>query len=299
MPSRETTIIDHKERINRVLIHIQENIDKPLSLETLADVACFSPFHFHRLFAAYIGETLNDYIRRTRLEWAAMRFCQTERPITDIALATGYETPAAFTKAFSQHFGKNPTQFKKSYYCNPSPSPLPSGERVKVRGLKYSNKEVKAMQHEIRNMPEQNVLFVRKTGRYDKAASEAWATLMGFTYSHRLMKKETKSIGISHDCPDITPEDKIRYDACITINKDIKPEGEVGIQTISGGKYAMFLHKGSYDKLGEIYNAIFSQWLPASGEKLRDIPCFEIYLNRDPRRTKPENLKTEIYIPIE
>lgn len=290
MPFRETTIIDHKERINRVLIHIQENIDKPLSLETLADVACFSPFHFHRLFAAYIGETLNDYIRRTRLEWAAMRFCQTERPITDIALATGYETPAAFTKAFSQHFGKNPTEFKKSKNLSLN---------SKLLALNTQNKEVKAMQPEIRNMPEQNVLFVRKTGRYDKAASEAWAILMGFAYSRRLMKKETKSIGISHDCPDITPEDKIRYDACITINKDIKPEGEVGIQTISGGKYAMFLHKGSYDKLGEIYNAIFSKWLPASGERLRDIPCFEIYLNRDPRRTKPENLKTEIYIPIE
>ena len=56
-----------------MLIHIQENIDKPLSLEALADVACFSPFHFHRIFAAYVGETLNDYIRRTRLEWAAMK----------------------------------------------------------------------------------------------------------------------------------------------------------------------------------------------------------------------------------
>ncbi len=272
MPFREETVKDHKERLNRVLIHIQENIDKPLSLETLADVACFSPFHFHRIFAAYVGETLKDYIRRTRLEWAAMKLCQTERPITDIALAIGYETPAAFTKAFGQHFGKNPTEFKKS------------GEKVKVRGLKCSNsnKEVKAMQPQIRNMPEQNVLFVRKTGRYDKAASEAWAILMGFAYSHRLMKKETKSIGISHDCPDITPEDKIRYDACITIKQDIKPEGAVGVQTISSGRYAVFLHKGPYNRLGETYNAIFSQWLPASSKKLRDAPCFEIYLNRDP-----------------
>lgn len=290
MPFRETTITDHKERLNRVLIHIQENIDKPLSLETLADVACFSPFHFHRLFAAYVGETLNDYIRRTRLEWAAMKLCQTERPITDIALATGYETPAAFTKAFSQHFRKTPTEFKKSKSLSLTSKHL---------ALNTHDKEVKTMQPEIRNMPEQKVLFVRKTGRYDKAASEAWAILMGFAYSRRLMKKETKSIGISHDCPNITPEDKIRYDACIMINKDIKPEGEVGIQTISGGKYAMFLHKGSYDKLGEIYNVIFSQWLPESDKKLRDIPFFEIYLNRDPRRTKAENLRTEIYVPIE
>lgn len=148
-------------------------------------------------------------------------------------------------------------------------------------------------------MPEQKVLFVRKTGRYDKAAAEAWPTLMRFAYSRKLIGKNTKGIGISHDNPDITPEEKIRYDACITINKDIKPEGEVGLQTISGGRCAVFLHKGPYDKLGETYNAIFSQWLPASGETLREAPCFEEYLNRDPRRTKPENLRTEIYIPIE
>lgn len=121
MPSREETVKDHKERLNRVLIYIQENIDKPLPLDALANIACFSPFHFHRLFAAYVGETLNDYIRRTRLEWAAMKLRQTERAITDIALTCGYETPAAFTKAFSQNFGKNPTEFRKSYYCNPSP----------------------------------------------------------------------------------------------------------------------------------------------------------------------------------
>ncbi len=63
MATREETVKDYKERIN----NIQENIDKPLSLEILADVACFSPFHSHRLFAAHVGETLNDYIREPAL----------------------------------------------------------------------------------------------------------------------------------------------------------------------------------------------------------------------------------------
>ena len=70
------------------------------------------------------------------------------------------------------------------------------------------------------------------------------------------------------------------------------------IVVISGGKYAVFSHKGPYTNLSDTYNAIFMEWLPDSGNELRNLPSFEIYLNRDPRRTKPENLKTEIYIPI-
>ena len=111
-------------------------------------------------------------------------------------------------------------------------------------------------------------------------------------------EKETKVIGIPHDCPGITEPDRLRYDACITIEGDAKPEGEVGVQTLAGGKYAVFLHNGSYTKLGGTYGEIFAGWLPSSGEGLRDLPCFEVYLNRDPRRRKPENLRTEIYVPI-
>jgi AraC family transcriptional regulator len=79
---------------------------------------------------------------------------------------------------------------------------------------------------------------------------------------------------------------------------NVKPEGEVGMQRIGGGRYAVFLHSGPYEKLGETYNAIYSQWLPQAGVKLREALCFEEYLNRDPRRTKPEKLRTEIFVPI-
>ncbi len=292
MPNREQTINDHRERLNRVLVHIQENNDKPLSLEVLASVASFSSFHFHRIFAAYVGETLNEHLRRIRLDKAAQKLYYTNEPITSIALSAGYETPAAFTKAFKQRFGKNPTEYKKI-----KREKLPAF--VNILNSNNQGKKVKIMKPEIRMMPEQKVLFVRKTGRYDKAAGEAWAALMKFAYSRRLMSKNTKGIGISHDSPDITPENQIRYDACITFKGDVKPEGEVGVRTLSGGKYAVFLHKGPYNKFNETYNHIMARWYPASGEKFREAPCFELYLNRDPRRTKPENLRTEIFVPIE
>ncbi len=290
MASREATIADHRERL-RVLVHIEEHMDRPLKLKELASLACFSPFHFHRIFAACVGETINEYIRRIRLEKAAIKLVHSSEPITSVALAGGYETPAAFTKAFRQHFGQNPTDFKsirrQKSACMNLTINMYSTEKDRI-----------TMQPEIRTIPEQGVLFVRKTGRYDKAAAKAWSTLMEFAYSRRLMGKNTKSFGVSRDNPDITLEKKIRYEACITFDEDVKPEGEIGIQSIGGGRYAVFLHKGPYDKLGETYNTIFSWWFPSSGEKLREASCFELYLNRDPRRTKPDNLRTEIFVPI-
>jgi len=59
----------------------------------------------------------------------------------------------------------------------------------------------------------------------------------------------------------------------------------------------MFLHKGAYENLKATYDRI-GDWIVESGVEIRDLPMFEKYLNRDPRRTKPENLKTEIYVPL-
>ncbi len=286
--SRKGTANDHRERLNRVLVYIQDNIERPLSLAPLAAVANFSPFHFHRIFSACIGESLYEYIRRVRLEKAAQKLALSTDSITEIALAAGYETPAAFTKAFKKVFGKNPTQFTE----------LKRRDRPAIRSS-VPMKRKNVIAPEIRTLSLQKVLFVRKNGPYSKAAAEAWSVLMPYAYSRRMISGDMKAIGISHDSPDITSEEKIRYDACITFKGPGRPEGEIGVQTIAGGRYAVFLHKGSYGNFSRTYDAIMSEWYPESGEKLQDLPCFEIYLNRDPGRTKPENLRTEICVPIE
>jgi AraC family transcriptional regulator len=290
MTNRDSTIRDHQQRIARVLTYIQDNIGAPLLLEDLAAVANFSPFHFHRIFTAHTGETLSGYIRRVRLDRAANQLLVSREPVTAVALNAGYETPAAFTKAFKQHFGQPPAEFRQARRLDACPPPLVM--------LPPIPKET-AMKPEIRTLTGQTVLFVRRTGNYATAASAAWSALMPIAYSQRLMSADTRSIGIGYDNPAITPEDKIRYDACITVPDTVKPTGEAGIQTIAGGRYAVFLHKGPYEGLAKTYRAIMGDWYPASGARLRDLPCFEVYLNRDPRKTKPENLRTEIYVPTD
>ena len=113
------------------------------------------------------------------------------------------------------------------------------------------------------------------------------------------MAKHVRSIGISHDDPSVTAPEQIGYDACLELDSEISTQDNLFKHVIAAGKYAIFLHKGAYDGLQTAYSDIFNSWLPESEFSLKEQqPCFEIYLNRDPRKTKPANLKTEIYIPL-
>jgi AraC family transcriptional regulator len=120
---------------------------------------------------------------------------------------------------------------------------------------------------------------------------------MAFCEKNSLFNQNTMVFGVSHDDPDITDVEKLRYDACISKSKDVKLEGNVEIRTIKGGNYAVFLHMGAYEKLIDTYNSIFGPWLGKNNIELRDVPCFEQYMN-SPEETAPENLLTEIYIPV-
>ncbi len=102
---------DYRERIIRVLVHIQQHLDEELTLAELADIACFSAFHFHRVFRGMVGEPLGEHIRRIRLERAASRLRFGQQPVLQIALDAGYETHESFTRAFRVLFGKSPSEF--------------------------------------------------------------------------------------------------------------------------------------------------------------------------------------------
>jgi AraC family transcriptional regulator len=212
------------------------------------------------------------------------------RTVTDIAHSAGYETSAAFNKAFRRQFHATPTEFRRLRAATPAPEP----GRVAAN---LTFEEAAMLKPEIRIRPETRCVFVRRTGRYEESAKGAWEAVCGFAFPRGLVGEGAQMIGISHDDPQITAEDKLRYDACITVDRDVTPEGEVGVTTIAGGRYAVFTHAGGYDGLSGTYRQIYGAWLPASGAKLRDVPCFEVYLN-SPDRVKPEDLRTEICIPI-
>jgi len=106
---------DYVKRILKVLIYIEDHIDEEISIEDLAKVACHSPFHFNRIFHIVTGETAHKYVRRLRLEKAAIKLRYTEQPVTKIAMGSNYDTPSAFTRAFKQCMGESPKNYRTLY----------------------------------------------------------------------------------------------------------------------------------------------------------------------------------------
>ncbi len=287
--NNEANYEEYMESLNRVFPYIEQHLNQKLSLEEISEVAGFSRFHFHRIFNAFIGETLGDHIRRIRLDKIAYRLLHTRESVTRIALDWGYETPAALTRAFRKQFGKTPTAFRKER----SPIVLNGAAPIFRK-----HEEVMEMNPEVKTINDQTVIFVRKSGNYAKAAEISWKKVMEFAGKSNLINGDSKYIGISYDDPDVTEEENLRYDACITINKEVFPEGEVGVQVIKGGLFAVFLHEGSYNNLKQTYRNIFGNWLPKSGMKPRDVPCLEVY-HSCAEQVKEEDMRTEIYIPVE
>ena len=296
---RNDTKLDYHERMLRVLLHIQNHLDETLPLEELAKVARFSPFHFHRLFRAMVGESVKEYVRRLRLERAALRLTTSRRSVIAIALDAGYDTHESFTRAFRNMFDNSPSEYRKSGRGRSASgvfqkSAIPPWER-NCSDSTDSGDDIVEVRLEKRKPV--RVAFVRHVGAYSDCG-KAWETLCGFASQQGWFSPDMLWIGISHDDPDVTSPDKLRYDACMPVGDDFVPTGEIGVQEIVGGEYAVVTHRGPYSNLIHTYRQFFGEWLPNSGRELRFSPGFEIYRN-DPCATPPEQLVTDIFIPLE
>jgi len=294
---KRSTQQEYTKRILSVLVFIQKNLDDELSLEEYARVAHFSPYHFHRIFRGMVGESLHEHIRRLRLERAATRLKRTDRAIIEIALEAGYETHEAFTRAFRSLCSCSPSRYRRDnnaalvlrpgvhYQDDGSTNDLQlptGGETTEVR---------------LERVEPMRVAFVRHVGPYNEVET-TWERLCTRLGKDGLLGPGTKFIGICYDDPEVTAPEKLRYEACVTVDNDFEAQDDVGVQTIGGGEYAVATHIGPYSLLGQTYAKLLGQWLPRSGRELRSEPSLEFYLNA-PESTDPEDLITDIYAPLE
>ncbi|KPK37832.1 MAG: hypothetical protein AMJ65_13710 [Phycisphaerae bacterium SG8_4] len=286
----------YRQRILHVQVHIQKNLDGNLSLEALARRSYFSIYHFHRIFKAVVGESLQEHIRRLRLERAASHLKHTDESITNIAFDAGYQTHEAFTRAFKTVFGCSPSYFRNRISTSQEITAQDrSGKQTRQENDNLFTGDG-PMKVETKNIESMHVAFVRHVGPYNDVG-EAWDRLCTHLGKEGCLGSGSQFIGICYDDPEVTPPEKVRYDACITVDEDFIPAGDIAIQTIAGGEYAVTTHFGPYEKLGQTYSRLFGEWLLTSGRELRSQPCLEFYLN-DPDGTEPEDLITDICLPL-
>src|SRR5499427_935096 len=167
---RTGTVEDYQRRILGVLVHIQNHLDSPLPLDELAEVAHFSPFHFHRIFRGMLGESVKEHVRRLRLERAAHRLRFTGQPVTEIAFDAGYETHESFTRAFAAMFGEPPTEFRNQHRAvahGTAPSGVHYSSDASVDAFRARGPGETPIEVKVETLPGMLVAFVRHVGPYD------------------------------------------------------------------------------------------------------------------------------------
>ncbi|MHC4119630.1 MAG: AraC family transcriptional regulator [Planctomycetota bacterium] len=310
-------------RINRVIDYIEANLDRELSLGALARVASFSPYHFHRVFKGVIGETLNRFIQRRRVEKAAsMLVSNPAKAITEVAFDCGFSGSAAFARSFKEFFGVSASEWRRtggpmqSNNCktNSKMDKANSNTRKDETSVSYTidlesgnylwrlNMDTEnEVNVEVKEMPEMHVAYVRHIGPYkgDSALFErlfgklcSWAGPRGL-----IRPPETKFMSIYYDDPDITDQAKLRVDVCITVPEGTPVDGEIGRTTVPGGKYAVGHFELLPNEYEDAWNAIMGGWLPESGYQCDDRPCFESYLN-DPKEHPEGKCIVDINVPV-
>jgi AraC family transcriptional regulator len=302
---RPATLQFYKGQILKVLVHVQRHLDDParLTLDELAAIACLSPYHFHHVFRGMLGESLAGHVRRIRLERAATRLKLSRLSVIEIAHEAGYSTHEAFTRAFRGAFGTSPRGFRARHrptFEVSASSGVHFRKSVRPRGFRAAPRDPTGdlpTSVVIKTLKPMRVAFVRHVGPYDQVG-RAWDLITTRLGKDGWFGADTAFLGVCHDDPAVTRASQCRYDACVTVDVGFRPEGEIGVQMVSGGAYAVLTHIGPYATLGVSYARLFGQWLPRSGRLLRAIPSFEVYLN-SPENTDPEDLIVDIHAPLE
>ena len=272
----------YEDRILRVLDYIHDNPAGDLSLDTLADVAAMSRFHWHRVFRALTGETCGQSVRRIRLHRAAVALVAEATPLEEVGAAVGYPNRESFSRAFTAAYGQSPAAFRAAGRHLPAPTRPPQQEFSMYDVLQRAE-------------PARRLVGLAHTGPYIEI-DRTFTQVSAICAARNLWPEVRSMIGVYFDMPGTRPDAELRSFAGVEYLGAELPEG-LQAQDLPAGKVAVLTHKGPYTGLAAAYDSLFGGWLPGSGEEPADRPCYEIYLN-DPRTTAPEDLLTEICLPL-
>lgn len=268
----------YAQRLDPVLRWLAAHPDADPDLHRLADLACLSPYHFHRVYRAMMGETVNATVQRIRMHRAAAALAGSQAPLRDVAQRAGYESDAAFNRAFGAVFG------------------IPPGRYRAARSLPLDTQELAMYPIAIEHFPGVTLAALPHRGSYQdigSAFSRAFMLAVGRGIAH----PATVGFGVYFDDPEQVPESQLRSLAGMPVAPDAELGDELERFEIPPGRCAILTYTGPYNEISQPYQWLFSEWLPASGMVPADFPMFEQYLN-DPRTTPPAQLQTRICLPL-
>lgn len=280
--------MSYQRQLDKVIQYIGIHLDEKLSLDHLSEIACFSKYHFHRIFTAYTGLTSQQFIRWLRLKRAAHQLIvDKKQSIIDIAINAGFESHEAFTRAFKQSCGMSPSQFKKHsswHIWEKAPYRMPQQQGEIMTNVTIQNKKARRLAVlEHRGAPEKLGHSVNQLINWAKTQTISIKPTAGDAF------------GFAYDDPATTKPENFRFDLALTVPENLKLNGDIIEKRLPAGSYAIAIHHGSRDTIDDTIYGMYRDWLPNSGEELGDLPCIFCYHNFDHEVAETE-LVTEIWL---
>ena len=289
----------YRSRINKVIDYVNNNVHRPISLDELAAVAYFSPFHFHRIFVAVTGETVNNFTNRMRNEKAARLLRFSDKPIAEIATACGFSSGATLSRQFKQYFETSPSAYRKGdmiknskirkelvplsqYHCNMTEAELINTFPVTVK-----------------QFPERRIAYIRVMDAFREGlVLKAFAQLVAWAKKKNLFDSQT-IFGMSMDDPEVTPKEKYRYESCITLPQDFQfePDDLIETMTLPRCKYAVTEVSGDLNLVAAGINYLFDNWLINSSYECEPQHGLEVFLDKD-NVCNWEHFDLQLCIPV-
>lgn len=283
-------------QLNRVIDQIQSRPERNYSLSDLADIACYSRYHFQRLFTAAFGESPGIYLRRQRIKKSlGLLLHNPDLPITEIAFQTGFSSSANYSKAFKIVTGMTPRSCRKLQYEKivaqlNLQDKVPDFNHLKTFCAAYNweNAVIEAK-------PSAELCYLRYQGPYNWKLGLHWLKLIKRAGKEGLLSSSSRAIfGIPHDNPHLNKPDQCIYDACLQLEAPLPENTRLLTKQREAGTYALFPYQGSFDHLDRVYGSIFGFWMEDRGYEPTQLPLIQKFLSPP----KGNSCNLELWVPV-
>ncbi|QNK65633.1 GyrI-like domain-containing protein [Variovorax sp. PAMC26660] len=304
-----TQTVRYLDLLSRAVAHIDTHLADPLDARMLADMAAMSRYHFHRIFRAYFGTTVGGYITWRRMQRACELLARNCAPVDRVAIQVGYESAQALAKAMRRELDTTPVAvragrapcWQQLFDRRPAIDPLAS----------HNDALLKPQMLDVHALP-----VLTATGRgmdagdMRRAAEQAFDELVPAIRQANLLPRTQSWLALFPDEPQGLEDQQARmlcgavFDHRLVERSGratqpaITLEGSLSWWHLPAGRHAVFSHRGGHSLLHRVWNAVYRDWLPATGYALRDTPSFEHYVN-DPREPLGNEWRTDLYLPLQ
>ncbi len=283
---------EYARKINEVINFILNNLSEDLSLEKLAKLANYSPFHFQKIFKSVLGESPRQYIIRMRLQTAAHSLVvHQNKSVTEIAHEHGFSSSATFARSFKKYFGVTAEEYRNLTLADDSNTlKTQSNSPKEPKVLTINHQTIENLSVVIKKVPAFQGIFANAKLDDSDSIQKAFSKITQLAENHDLLTQNSKIMGA------VYPHHNL-YRVIVTIEPPQIIPSKLQKIEFSAGKYATFKTSGNFEKTFETLVVFSKFWLKENGYKIANIFYFEMFAE-SPVGKDYQLLEKETYNPI-